>query len=137
MTSSATSDVVISSTTSTLVSSSSSAFTDHFANPLYLSPGENLPIPIVGIKLTNNNYHVWSRSMTVALSIKNKLKSVDGSYPAPDFTDATFPAWIRCNFTVPNLILQSVAEDIAQSLILIAKINVRGLSQRCKCRYSS
>ncbi|CAN1222782.1 hypothetical protein LINGRAPRIM_LOCUS670 [Linum grandiflorum] len=60
---------------------------------------------------------MWSRSMSVALSIKNKLRFVDGTYLAPSATDASHSAWIRCNFVVLNWIFNSVSEDIAQSLI--------------------
>ncbi|CAN1266800.1 Retrovirus-related Pol polyprotein from transposon TNT 1-94 [Linum perenne] len=69
------------STSGTLIN-----FTDHYANPLYLSPGDNLSVPIVSIKLSNDNYHIWSRSIKVALSIKNKTAFVDGSLPAPEIT---------------------------------------------------
>ncbi|CAN1296866.1 Retrovirus-related Pol polyprotein from transposon RE1 [Linum perenne] len=100
------------STSGTLIN-----FTDHYANPLYLSPGDNLSVPIVSIKLSNDNYHIWSRSIKVALSIKNKTAFVDGSLPAPEITDSTYAAWNRCNFVVLSWILNSVSEDIAQSLI--------------------
>ncbi|CAN0836820.1 hypothetical protein LINGRAHAP2_LOCUS1617, partial [Linum grandiflorum] len=112
---SSTSAVVTVTSDSTL--STSSQFTDHYSNPLYLSPGDNLSIPIVGVKLTHENYHIWSRSMTVALSIKNKSRFVDGTYPAPAANDASYPLWLRCNFAVLNWILNSVSEDISQSLI--------------------
>lgn len=106
-----------SSILSTQSSSSPSTFTDHFANLLYLSLIDSLSAPIVGVKLTNENFHIWSRSMSLALSIKNKFSFVDGSYLAPDISDASYPGWIRCNFSVFNWILNSVSKDIAQNLI--------------------
>ncbi|CAN1303498.1 Retrovirus-related Pol polyprotein from transposon RE1 [Linum perenne] len=42
---------------------------------------------------------------------------VDGTSSAPDPDDSTFTAWNRCNFVVLSWILNSVSEDIAQSLI--------------------
>ncbi|CAN1279788.1 Retrovirus-related Pol polyprotein from transposon RE1 [Linum perenne] len=105
------------SSVSTFSSSTTSAYTDHYSNPLYLSPGDNLSVPIVNIKLTNDNYHIWSRSISLALSIKNKTTFVDGSLPAPSSDDAGFSAWNRCNFVVLSWILITVSEDIAQSLI--------------------
>ncbi|CAN1289204.1 hypothetical protein LINPERPRIM_LOCUS20162 [Linum perenne] len=75
-------------------------FTDHYANSLYLSPGDNLSVPIISIKLSNDNYHLWSRALSVALSIKNKMALMDGSLPVPDEDDASFTSWTRCNFVV-------------------------------------
>ncbi|CAN0862338.1 hypothetical protein LINGRAHAP2_LOCUS8445 [Linum grandiflorum] len=109
----ATSGVLISTTTA----SSVSVFTDHYANPLYLSPGDNLTAPLVTVKLTNDNYHIWNRSVRVALGIKNKIAFVDGSLKRPDVSDSSFSAWNRCNFVVLGWILNSVSDDIAQSLI--------------------
>ncbi|CAN1280564.1 hypothetical protein LINPERPRIM_LOCUS17466 [Linum perenne] len=94
-----------------------STFTDHYANTLYLSPGDNLSVSIVNVKLTNDNYHVWSRAFSVPLSIKNKTAFIDGLAPVPDPDDETFTAWNRCNFVVLSWILNTVSEDIAQSLI--------------------
>ncbi|CAN1329601.1 hypothetical protein LINPERPRIM_LOCUS34712 [Linum perenne] len=96
---------------------SPSQFTDHFANPLYLAPGDSLSTPITSIKLSNDNYHTWSRAITVALSIKNKLQFINGTSSMPDSSDASYAAWIRCNFAVLSWILNSVSDDIAQSLI--------------------
>ncbi|CAN0847453.1 Retrovirus-related Pol polyprotein from transposon RE1 [Linum grandiflorum] len=112
MTESSTVFVITSSTSST-----SSTFADHFSNPLYLSPSDNLSAPIVRVKLTNDNYHVWSRSMSVALSVKNKLQFVNGTSTAPDVVDASYAAWTRCNYAVLSWILNSVSQDIAHSLI--------------------
>ncbi|CAN1299601.1 hypothetical protein LINPERPRIM_LOCUS24263 [Linum perenne] len=92
-------------------------FTDHFANPLYLAPGDSLSAPITSIKLSNDNYHTWSRAITVALSIKNKLQFINGTSSKPDSSDSSYAAWIRCNFAVLSWILNSVSDDIAQSLI--------------------
>ncbi|CAN1775940.1 hypothetical protein LINPERHAP1_LOCUS13492, partial [Linum perenne] len=109
----------------TMTSSSSvSSFTDHYSNPLYLSPGDNLSTPIVSVKLTNENYHVWSRSFSVALSIKNKLQFIDSTSSIPDLDDASYPAWNRCNFAVLSWMLNSVSDDIAQSLISYDKASL-------------
>ncbi|CAN1192604.1 Retrovirus-related Pol polyprotein from transposon TNT 1-94 [Linum perenne] len=120
-----------SSTVSALISSTS-PFTDHYANPLYLPPGDNISAPIVTLKLTNENYHIWSRSFSVALSIKNKMQFIDGTLPMPEATDPNYSAWNRCNFAVLSWILNSVSEDIAQSLISYDKASLawKDLKQR-------
>ncbi|CAN0914940.1 hypothetical protein LINGRAHAP2_LOCUS28837 [Linum grandiflorum] len=98
-------------------SSIGGSYTDHLANPLFLSPGDSLSAPLISIKLTNVNYHVWSRSLSVALIIKNKVPFIDGSLPVPDPSASTYAAWTRCNFAVLNWIYNSISEDIAQSLL--------------------
>ncbi|CAN1292939.1 Retrovirus-related Pol polyprotein from transposon RE1, partial [Linum perenne] len=72
---------------------------------------------ITSIKLSNDNYHTWSRAITVALSIKNKLQFINGTSSMPDPSDTSYAVWIRCNFAVLSWILNSVSDDIAQSLI--------------------
>ncbi|CAN1331762.1 hypothetical protein LINPERPRIM_LOCUS35463 [Linum perenne] len=105
-------------------SSSVSSFADHYSNPLYFSPGDNLSTPIVSVKLTNENYHVWSRSFSVALSIKNKPQFINSTSSIPDLNDVSYPAWNRCNFAVLSWMLNSVSEDIAQSLISYDKASL-------------
>ncbi|CAN1341510.1 Retrovirus-related Pol polyprotein from transposon RE2 [Linum perenne] len=78
---------------------------------------DSLSTPITSIKLSNDNYHTWSRAIRVALSIKNKLQFINGTSSIPDSSDASYAAWIRCNFAVLSWILNSVSDDIAQSLI--------------------
>ncbi|CAN1254590.1 hypothetical protein LINPERPRIM_LOCUS8701, partial [Linum perenne] len=60
----------------------------------------------------------------VALSIKNKLQFIDSSLPIPDLTDSNYSAWNRCNFAVLSWILNSVSDDIAQSLMSYDKAHV-------------
>ncbi|CAN1319766.1 hypothetical protein LINPERPRIM_LOCUS31386 [Linum perenne] len=44
----------------------STPFTDHYYNPFYLSPGENLSTPIVTVKLKNDNFHLRSHSSLIS-----------------------------------------------------------------------
>ncbi|CAN1157631.1 hypothetical protein LINPERPRIM_LOCUS27392 [Linum perenne] len=90
--------------------SSISSFTDHYSNPLYLSPDDNLSVPIVSMKLMNDNYHLWSRSFSVALSIKNKMQFIEDTSSVPDLADPNYAAWNRCNFAVLSWILNSVSD---------------------------
>ncbi|CAN0847388.1 hypothetical protein LINGRAHAP2_LOCUS4950 [Linum grandiflorum] len=43
---------------------------------------------------------MWSRSMSVALSIKNKLQFIDGTSSSLAPTDSSFASWARCNYAV-------------------------------------
>ncbi|CAN0906582.1 hypothetical protein LINGRAHAP2_LOCUS24340, partial [Linum grandiflorum] len=66
------------------LSAANSTYTDHFTNPLFFSHGENLSILLISAKLTNDNYHVWSYSLSVALSIKNKIHFINDTLPVPN-----------------------------------------------------
>jgi len=50
-------------------------------NCLYILPSENLANYLVSPLLDGNDYHSWSRSMKITLSVKNKLEFVDGTMP--------------------------------------------------------
>ena len=65
---------------------------DNPTNPYYLHPNENPSLVLTSCLLTRNNYYTWSRSMRMALILKNKLKFVDGSITVPKPKDASFAA---------------------------------------------
>ncbi|PNX92984.1 hypothetical protein L195_g016132 [Trifolium pratense] len=48
-------------------------------NPYFMHPNENPSLILVTPLLSGNNYHSWSRSMTIALRYKNKLQFINGS----------------------------------------------------------
>jgi hypothetical protein len=52
---------------------------DNPRNSYYLNNGDNPGILLVPEKLIGENFHTWQRSMTRALSAKNKLGFVNGS----------------------------------------------------------
>lgn len=80
-----------------MASSSQSEMLD----PYYMHPSYNPGIALVSPRLSgSSNYQSWSRSMTVALRSKNKIKFVDGTLPKPDASDAKFLAWDHCNTMV-------------------------------------
>ncbi|KAE8688286.1 hypothetical protein F3Y22_tig00110988pilonHSYRG00245 [Hibiscus syriacus] len=57
---------------------------DNGANPYYLHQSDNPSMILVSQLLSNDNFHSWKRSMMIALSAKNKLGFIDGSFQAPD-----------------------------------------------------
>nr|KYP55301.1 hypothetical protein KK1_001510 [Cajanus cajan] len=84
---------------------------------LYLHPNENPSTALVSPALNSTNYHLWSRSMMIALSAKNKLEFIDGGAPQPSSTDQTYGAWKRCNNMVISWIVYSVSASIRQSIL--------------------
>lgn len=69
-------------TTTPSLSTTSIGVTDN--NHLYfLRNSDNPGTPLVSQLPTENNYHQWSRSISIALSAKLKLGLVDGSVAKP------------------------------------------------------
>ncbi|KAL5547625.1 hypothetical protein UlMin_002856 [Ulmus minor] len=88
------------------------------SNPYYLHHSDSPGQILVSQQLTGKNYTSWSRTMLIALSVKNKLGFVDGSIAEPPGTDANmFNSWIRNNNMVISWILNSVSKEISASIM--------------------
>ena len=53
----------------------------------FLYHSDSTGLVLVSQLLVGDNYASWSRAMTIALSIKNKLGFINGSLLKPDGTD--------------------------------------------------
>ena len=67
------------------------------SDPFLLHASDHPGIRLVTKQLNGDNYATWSRSMSIALSAKNKTGFVDGSIKKPPSTDEKFAMWKRCN----------------------------------------
>lgn len=76
-------------------------------NPFYIHHSDNPGAVIVSQLLIGENYPSWSRSMFMALSMKNKLSFVDGMRGN---------VWKRCNNAVMGWIINAVTKEIAASI---------------------
>jgi len=92
-------------------SSSSSPHIDNFSNPFFLHNGDSPGAFLVSQPLIGENYNTWSRSMTMALRAKNKLKFVDGTLTKPNDPDGA-EAWTRCNDMILSWILNSLSKEM-------------------------
>uniref|UniRef100_A0A2N9FK13 Retrotransposon Copia-like N-terminal domain-containing protein n=1 Tax=Fagus sylvatica TaxID=28930 RepID=A0A2N9FK13_FAGSY len=104
-------------------------------SPYYLNNSDNPGIHLVTKPLSGDNYHTWSRSMSLALSSKNKLGFVIGTVPQPnDPSDPLYDLWTRCNDLVLSWITSCLAEHISASVIYIK--TAKGVWDDLKERYS-
>ncbi|XP_019171419.1 PREDICTED: uncharacterized protein LOC109166975 [Ipomoea nil] len=94
---------------------------DEVNDPIYLHVTENPNLILVSPPLTELNYASWSRSMKIALQVKNKFGLVDGSVPCPEQSDSRFATWTRCNKIVCPWILRSVNSTIAETVLYYEK----------------
>lgn len=89
-------------------------------DPYYLHHFDNPGQMLVSQILTGDNYASWSRSMTISLSVKNKLEFIDGSLPRPPNTDPVLlRSWTRNNNIVISWILNSISKEISASVIYL------------------
>ncbi|XP_019172498.1 PREDICTED: uncharacterized protein LOC109167882 [Ipomoea nil] len=90
---------------------------DEFDDPLYLHITENPNLVLVSPPLSEHNYASWSRSMKIALEVKNKFGFASGSIPNPGENDPRYAVWRRCNTIVCSWILKSLSSSIAETVL--------------------
>ncbi|XP_073138009.1 uncharacterized protein [Henckelia pumila] len=84
----------------------------------FLHHSDNPGLILVSQQLTGENFASWSRSMKIALSVKNKLGFIDGSIHKPAAADVNLlNAWTRNNNIVISWLLNSVSKDISASIL--------------------
>ncbi|XP_075481129.1 uncharacterized protein LOC142521842 [Primulina tabacum] len=67
------------------------------SSPYYLHNGDHPGLNLVSHALTGTNYDTWNRALSMALTAKNKLGFVDGSFSRPPTDDLMYGSWLRCN----------------------------------------
>ncbi|XP_019179232.1 PREDICTED: uncharacterized protein LOC109174448 [Ipomoea nil] len=90
---------------------------DELHDPMYLHVTENPNLVLVSPPLSEVNYATWSRSMRIALEVKNKFGFVDGSIASPAESDPRFPIWRRCNNIVCSWIFKALSPMIAEGVL--------------------
>ncbi|XP_071728030.1 uncharacterized protein [Rutidosis leptorrhynchoides] len=84
-----------------------------FSDPLYLHSNNTTGTPITSIKLKGTeNYNIWSRSMKLALSTKNKMRFINGIVLRSKTDELLSFQWDGCNSVVLSWIHGSVTEDL-------------------------
>ena len=87
------------------------------SDPFHLHPLVHPGASLVTKLLNSDNYGTWSRSISIALSAKNKTGFVDGSIQKPLGTYAKFVDWKRCNDMVLSWLLNSIDLSISDSVM--------------------
>ena len=91
---------------------------DDSSSCYYLHPSDNPGALLVSEIFTGENYIAWSRSMTIALTVKNKISFIDGSLMQPITNNESLRvAWLRSNNLVLSWLMNSIAKDIRSSLL--------------------
>ncbi|XP_009782926.1 uncharacterized protein [Nicotiana sylvestris] len=83
----------------------------------YFHPSDSPRMVLVNSVFIGKRYGVWRRAIIIALSAKNTLGFIDGTFSEPDATSTDFKQWNRCNDMVISWILNSLSKDIAESVL--------------------
>ncbi|RVW96822.1 putative mitochondrial protein [Vitis vinifera] len=74
---------------------------------------------LVSKPLNGDNYSTWCRAMTISLNAKSKLGFIDGTTTMSSATDKPdeHASWKKCNDMILSWILNSLSQDLADSVI--------------------
>ncbi|KAF3783760.1 hypothetical protein EJ110_NYTH31369 [Nymphaea thermarum] len=99
-------------------SSSSTVNTNQTEIGAYRS--ENVPVQVITLRLTKENYFTWSAAMTMGIAGCGRIAYIDGRNPEPARTSGVWDTWFLEDNQVKTWIVNSVSADL-QPLILRKK----------------
>jgi len=86
-------------------------------DPLYIHPSDQPGQPLVSTPFNGENFDNWRRSVIIALSAKHKVALIDGSCECPAATAPTYIFWQRNNAMVLSWLLNSLNDNIRNSVL--------------------
>ena len=88
-------------------------------NPYFLHHFDYPGMMLVSKPLNGDNYSTWCRAMMISLNSKSKLGFIDGTTTMPSATTKpdNYALWKKCNDMVLSWILNSLTQDLADSVI--------------------
>jgi hypothetical protein len=92
---------------------------DPYSNPFFLHHFDHPGMVLVSKPLDRDNYLTWCRAMTISLNAKSKLGFIDGTTTMPFATAKPddYAAWKKYNDMILSWILNSLTQDLADSVI--------------------
>ncbi|KAF7812241.1 Cysteine-rich RLK (receptor-like protein kinase) 8 [Senna tora] len=102
-------------------STSRSAATNEMSyrkDPFYLHPSDTSGLKLIPNQLSEDNYAIWKRAMTIALKTKNKLGFVDGSIKQPADQDSeAYMSWSFVDSAVTGWLLHTMCKDMYEAFM--------------------
>ncbi|KAH0766351.1 hypothetical protein KY285_002222 [Solanum tuberosum] len=83
---------------------------------LYLHPSDSPGASLVPVPFDGIGYRSWRRGILRSLSVKNKLRFINGESKKPPSNDPEYRQWERCDDMVTSWIFNSLSRDIADSV---------------------
>lgn len=88
------------------------------SHPLCLQHTDTPSMFLIPIKLTSpENYSLWSRSLRLALSVKNKLGFIDRTSVKASYKGDLPTQWERCNVVVLTWISSTMAPELITLIV--------------------
>ncbi|XP_074374927.1 uncharacterized protein LOC141716635 [Apium graveolens] len=88
-------------------------------HPLYFHPSNNSGQVLVTTALNGENFNEWKRSMSFALSAKNKLGFFLGKFKVPGISSPYYDHYQRRNDMIITWLLNSISPEIHSNLVYI------------------
>ncbi|GJV17214.1 cysteine-rich receptor-like protein kinase 8 [Tanacetum coccineum] len=89
-------------------------------HPLFLHPLDHPGLVLISKKLTgSDNYGSWKRSIMIALNAKNKMKIVNVDFKELAINADIRALWERTNDMIISWILNTIIEQISNSLSFV------------------
>lgn len=86
-------------------------------HPLYLQNVDHPGLILISKKLTGTeNYGPWKRSLSIALSAKNKLGIINGTVVKPEESSPLSSQWDKVNDMVISWILNTMSDEICNGM---------------------
>ncbi|XP_075106863.1 uncharacterized protein LOC107828156 [Nicotiana tabacum] len=85
-------------------------------NPLFMHPSESVGSMLVLVPFDGSGYRSWRRGVLRALSVKNKVRFINGKCRKPDSKDPSYDQWEQCDNMVTSWILNSISKDLTDNL---------------------
>ena len=92
-------------------------------HPYFLHSSDNPDMVLVSKPFDGMGFGAWKRAMEVALTAKNKLGFVNGTFKKAAQDSFDLHQWERCNGMVISWILNSLSSDISGSVIYIQSVS--------------
>jgi len=89
------------------------------SDPFFIHTSDHPSMTLVPKVLDGTNYAMWRRSMLISLSAKNKLGFINGTILIPGESDPKYMLWQRCNDMVLSWILNSLNQELANSVLYV------------------
>ena len=70
---------------------------EDLAEAFFLHPSDHPGSLLVSKPFDGTSFGSWKRTILIALSTKDKLCFIDGSFPKPQPTSPNFKKWLKCN----------------------------------------
>ncbi|GJX77550.1 G2/mitotic-specific cyclin-2 isoform X2 [Tanacetum coccineum] len=86
-------------------------------DPLYIASSDHPCMILTNTPFNRSNFHGWCRNIKMALGAKFKLGFINGSRIKPTSDSDDLQRWVRCDYMVTCLILNSMVAELSDAFL--------------------